>query len=70
MKVKRASVFLKKIESLKDQQWEDIYNTALENCEVVKQVGSAEGDDKEGGSDSSNDDELLDPMYDEIPAGN
>ena len=63
--VKRASVFLKRIQGLKDQQWEDIYKTALENHELGKLVDSADGDEQ--GSDDSNDDELLDPLYDEMP---
>ncbi|KAH9963670.1 hypothetical protein BJV74DRAFT_799718 [Russula compacta] len=32
--VKHASVFLKRIQALKDQQWIDIYATALENHEM------------------------------------
>jgi hypothetical protein len=60
--VKRASVFLKKIKLLKAQQWDDIYKTALEYHNVAK---PAESVDEEDGSDD--DDELLDPLYDEIP---
>lgn len=63
--VKRASVFLKRIQGLKDQQWDDIYKIALENHrdEAANQV-----DSEEVGSGTSDDDELLDPLYDEIPA--
>jgi hypothetical protein len=63
--VKRASVFLKRIQGLKDQQWDDIYKIALENHEAAKLVDSVEG-----GSGTSDDDELLDPLYDEIPGCN
>jgi hypothetical protein len=66
--VKRSSVFLKRIQGLKDQQWDDIYKTAMENREggLAKVADSAEGN----GTDASDDDELLDPLYDEIPARN
>ncbi|KAF8492953.1 hypothetical protein F5888DRAFT_1806402 [Russula emetica] len=63
--VKRASVFLKKIQGLKDQQWDDIYKTAQEIH--AKRVNSTEDDDEGGESDTSDDDELLDPLYDEVP---
>ncbi|KAF8478815.1 hypothetical protein F5888DRAFT_1642543, partial [Russula emetica] len=63
--VKRASVFLKKIQGLKDQQWDDIYKTAREIH--AKRVNSTEDDDEGGESDTSDDDELLDPLYDEVP---
>lgn len=62
--VKRASVFLKRIQGLKDQQWDDIYKITLENHEAAQLADSAE----QGGSGTSDDDdELLDPLYDEIP---
>ena len=64
--VKRASVFLKRIQGLKDQQWDDIYKIALENHKGVKQVDSS----SEDGSDTSgdrDDDELFDPLYNEVP---
>lgn len=63
--VKRASVFLKKIQGLKDQQWDDIYKTAREIH--AKRVNSTEDDDEGGESDTSDEDELLDPLYDEVP---
>jgi hypothetical protein len=64
--VKRASVFLKKIRSLQDQQWKDIHKAAVSmgNNKGAKRVDSAECED---GSDSSGDDELFDPLYDKIP---
>ena len=43
-----------------------IYKTALENYKDAKLVNSA----KEGGLGASNDDELLDPLYDDIPTYN
>jgi hypothetical protein len=64
--VKRGSVFLKRIQGLKDQQWDDIYKTALENYEDAKLVDSADG--AGSGASDDDDDELLDPLYDEIPA--
>ena len=65
--VKRSSVFLKRIQGLKDQQWDDIYKAAIENREGDSKRGdSANGNDE--GDASDDDDELLDPLYDEIPA--
>jgi hypothetical protein len=65
-------VFLKRITTLKDQQWEDIYKAALALQERNKQadagenrddgVGSSDGDD-----DDDDDDDLFDPLYDDIP---
>jgi hypothetical protein len=63
MTVKRATVFLKQIQGLKDQQWDDIYKSALEDHKATQLADSAE----QGGSGTSDDDdELLDPLYDEI----
>jgi hypothetical protein len=65
--VKRATVFLNRIQTLKDQQWDDIYKTALENNERIKRINSGECISEEDNSaDESDDDELLDPLYDEI----
>ncbi|KAH9980711.1 hypothetical protein BJV74DRAFT_898106 [Russula compacta] len=63
--VKCASVFLKRIQALKDQQWIDIYATALENHEMDNEVGSGDDGVRLG---TSSEDELLDPLYDDIPA--
>ncbi|KAH9973149.1 hypothetical protein BJV74DRAFT_889091 [Russula compacta] len=63
--VKCASVFLKRIQALKDQQWIDIYATALENHEMDDEVGSGGNGVRLG---TSSKDELLDPLYDDIPA--
>ena len=71
MTVKHASVFLKRIQGFKDKQWEDIYKTALESHEHVKQVVSVECISGEDGPDTSEDDDkLLDPLYDDIPENN
>jgi hypothetical protein len=68
--VKRATVFLTKIQGLSDHQWDDIYMAALENNERAKQVDSAEcvsGEDGVSADESEDDDELFDPLYDDIP---
>ena len=67
--VKRATVFLKKIQNLKDQQWDDIYKTAMENDERLKRLGADSGEcisEEDKSAVESDDDELLDPLYDEI----
>jgi hypothetical protein len=60
--VKHSSVFLKWIKSLKDQQWEDIFDATIEFDETGKQADlTAEPkDNSRGESDKS---ELLDPLY-------
>ncbi|KAI0284150.1 hypothetical protein BC826DRAFT_973461 [Russula brevipes] len=70
--IKRASVFLKRITSLKDQQWDDIFKAALMMQEHSKQVDAGEhgcrSDDGGTGEDSGDDDDVLfDPLYDEAP---
>lgn len=72
--VKRASVFLSKISTLRDQQWDDIFEKALAfqgtlgkqraaaREEMQESEPAGEVDDSE-----SDDDELLDPRYDHIP---
>ena len=69
MTVKRASVFLKKIKSLKDQQWDDILQAARDTYEGSKPrpvLGSSEpGSADEGEESDGDDDELMDPLYDE-----
>ncbi|KAI0283462.1 hypothetical protein BC826DRAFT_1110208 [Russula brevipes] len=67
---KRALVFLKRIMTLKDQQWDDIYKAALVMQEHNKHVdvGERDGDGGIGGSsDDDDDDDLFDPLYDDIP---
>ena len=69
--VKRASVFLNKISTLKDEQWDDIIEKALEfQGTLGKQRAAAReetwesepaGEDNDSESD---DDELVDPRYD------
>ncbi|KAI0251374.1 hypothetical protein BJV78DRAFT_1282636 [Lactifluus subvellereus] len=70
--VKRASIFLNKISTLKDQQWDDIFDKALAFRSILgKQRATArEVEMKEpiGEVDSESDDaDLLDPRYDVIP---
>jgi hypothetical protein len=63
-KTKRASVFLKTIIKLKDQQWEDIHGAAL----ALHDMGPPKNQNlsQEEGDDSESDGEVLvDPMYDE-----
>ena len=69
--VKQASVFLKRIKSLKDEQLDDIYNAANETDEHKKVDASAITDQNADGLRSGNksaddDSELLDPLYDEL----
>jgi hypothetical protein len=66
--VKRASVFLNRIQTLKPQQWNDIYKTALEYDNTGKLVDLV-GNEKEDEA-ASEEDDLLDPLYDEIPVRN
>jgi hypothetical protein len=71
--IKRASVFLKRITTLKDQQWDDIYKAALATQEHSKPGDVGEhgrsGDDGSTGEESSEDDsELFDPLYDGSPS--
>jgi hypothetical protein len=72
--VKRASVFLSKISSLKDQQWDDIFEKALVfQVMLGKQCATAREVDSEPAGvvidSESDDDELLDPRYDTVPVG-
>jgi hypothetical protein len=70
--IKRASVFLNRISTLKDPQWDDIFDKALafqatlgKQRAMVKEVGDSE---VMGVVESeSDDDDLLDPRYDVIP---
>lgn len=66
--VKHVSIFLKRIQGLKDQQWDNIHKATLENHEAAKLADSAEEDCEGYGSDDE--DELLDPLYDDIPMHN
>lgn len=62
--VKRSSVFLKAISDLKDQQWEDIILAAWETNEVSKRrSGRSLGEAGVIDESSSDDAELLDPLY-------
>jgi hypothetical protein len=68
--VKRASVFLSKILTLKDQQWDDIFKRALafQGTLGKQRAAARETQDAEPAGvvldSESDDDELLDPRYD------
>ncbi|KAF8262361.1 hypothetical protein EI94DRAFT_1808914 [Lactarius quietus] len=73
--VKCASIFLNKISTLKDQQWDDIFEKAITFQAMVRKqcVTAREPDIREselvgeGLTDSESDDEeLLDPRYDNV----
>lgn len=68
--VKRHSVFRKRIMGLKDQQWDDIISTALEqedrNQHRDSDGGAATGDQAEESDDEDDDDGLFDPKYDNV----
>jgi hypothetical protein len=65
--LKRASVFLKEINKLVDQQWDDIIAAAWDTDEVSKHrlaLGLGEAGVIDDAEESSSDDsELLDPLY-------
>ena len=72
--VKRASVFLNKISTLKDQQWDDIYEKALafqgtlgKQRAMAREVDMRDSEPMEVVDSESDDDELLDPRYDGVP---
>ncbi|KAI9434934.1 hypothetical protein H4582DRAFT_2080175 [Lactarius indigo] len=72
--VKRASVFLNKISTLKDQQWDDIFKKALAFHSIIGKQWATMRDlevemtEIKGEVDTESDDnDLLDPRYD-IPA--
>jgi hypothetical protein len=61
---------LKKINTLKDKQWEDIVQTAWDSYEGSR-YRSGPGLDEDADDDdvveqTDDDDELIDPMYDNI----
>lgn len=72
--MKRASVFLNKISTLKDQQWDDIIKKALafqgtlgKQCATAREVEMRDSELVGEVIDSDSDsDELLDPRYDDI----
>jgi len=71
--IKCASVFLNKISTLRDQQWDDIFDKALVFRSILRkqQITAREVEMKEsigGEVDSESDDaDLFDPHYDVIP---
>ena len=69
--VKRHSVFRKRIMSLKDEQWDDIITTALEqedrNQQKDSDGGVATGEQAEESDDDDNSDSnLFNPKYNNI----
>jgi hypothetical protein len=65
--VEHASLFLKRIKSIKDKQWEDIYQAAWDAYEGSKpKPGQGEIDVDDIGDSSSDDAELFDLMYNEV----
>ena len=73
--IKHASVFLNKISTLKDPQWDNIFDKALAfQVTIGKQhatVRDLEMRDAEQAGEvvesDSDDDDLLDPRYDTVP---
>ena len=71
--VKRASVFLKTINSLKEEQWADIFKVALLFNATGKQRKSLKETEAElvsAEATESDGDELVDPRYDNISTAN
>ena len=72
--VKHASVFINKISTLKDQQWDDIYEKALafqvilrKQRVMVREVDTRDPEPQEVVNSESDDNELLDSHYDDVP---
>jgi hypothetical protein len=73
--MKRASVFLKRISTLKDPQWDDIFNKALafqvtlgKQRAMAKEVETRDSELVGDVDESESDDyDLLDPRYDDVP---
>lgn len=68
--VKRASVFMKKIKTLKEQQWNDIIQAARDTYEGNKPrlapSAGEPGSEVEVQESDGDDEELMDPLYDTI----
>jgi hypothetical protein len=68
--VKCHSVFQKRIQYLKDQQWDDIISTALEQVDHSLQVNEQKGsEDVEMEEESDDDEDLFNLKYDGITDG-
>jgi hypothetical protein len=67
--IKRASVFLKTINGLKDEQWVDIFKVALSLHAPGKQrkVVKEEEEPVLAEQSDSDDEELVDPRYEDAP---
>ena len=65
--VKCATTFLKKINSLKDEQWDDIFKAALSFQATGKQPKTVKEDEGQlSETDTNEEDELMDPQYNEV----
>jgi hypothetical protein len=72
--IKRVTVFLKRISTLKDLQWDNIFDKALvfqatlrKQCTTVKEVEMRDSELVGDVESESDDDNLLDPRYDAVP---
>ena len=65
-------MFLKRIKTLKEQQWDDIYKAAhaTQDCRKLGDIlaGEHEKQGSIGESSSEDDGELFDPLYDGTPS--
>jgi hypothetical protein len=62
--VRRHSVFQKRIQNLKDKQWDDIFANALVLSERSHGREQKDSEDVESMEESDDGDELFDPKYD------
>jgi hypothetical protein len=65
--IKRLSVFLKTIASLKEQQWSDIFKVALLFATGKQAVLSKKDEPVLSETESDDGEELIDPRYASIP---
>ena len=66
-KVKRASVYLRTINNLRDEQWTDILKVSLSFQQSGKQK-SRVIKDEEAISETESEEDLIDPRYDVVPS--
>ena len=66
--VKHVTTFLKKIKSLKDEQWVDIFKAALSFQATAKRPKIGNEDEGQlSETDTDEEDELRGPQYDKVP---